>query len=67
MPPKIPQPEPEPEPEVSLGGNTNKKTDKPKDDLSHGAFRDAASIASISLRASGVSMPPQMRRTPSSR
>ena len=47
MPPKIPQPEPEPEPEVSLGGNTNKKTDKPKDDLSHGAFRDAASIASI--------------------
>ena len=31
MPPKIP---PEPEPE---GGQTDKKTDKPKDDLSHGA------------------------------
>ena len=32
MPPKIPQPEPEPE-----GGKTDKKTDQPKDDLSHGA------------------------------
>ena len=31
MPPKIP---PEPEP---AGGQTDKKTDKPKDDLSHGA------------------------------